>query len=794
MDSFSEQCIITSASQNDFRIPTVDPLEAQSRFADIVSAIARTRRLMILCGDAASHGAEMPSLDTPVPVNHDGMTRKLSVRNLLKECSPAHVRPEELQASKLSAYNRAMTDRRAAARRAPDNMFLRYLGLLHDKGHLVTCVTTSFDGFEADVRDGISDKIVELYGSNKTLRCSTRACSGLTSEETMALDERMLAEGTAPYTKTSKARRTGTEATRALRPALQDTLTVSMEIGDGRTQLVQAAESCQLLLIVGAPWRTPELAQLTSDLSSAVREKYGGVILIDDERPAARLTCESIDLQLPCEVEIVLSQLVQSIQQPRPESQEDETLAGEGDFWFEVLNNELARHVVPPLAPYSGKTCLLCSCTIQDYLVDCTKCSVVLCHRREPDDPLKAPDVGGLVSEQLADLHLQGDGDGKVKAGTSAGIDLDMNPYDEGCVGFNAFDFRDSRPSIEEAKAEFVCDECWDYADLGLYPHQMRARRQEREERADRPPPRLAVVVYYVEQFWPQAKHICKRVAEFWRQCGYQCTVEPVKLEHISEKKVVFKDLSWEPRSYEVMVVYLTHGLTGEQGYQVAHGQALRPAKFLEFTLQNVRTVLAGAASRRGFLVCCGHPLLHPGLVSELREHLDRSFALDSLVGCLNKKLSPAYLANLVTMFSYHLIEVSGDAKNTLHRTWMTESIACSHSDLLYMAPGRAPEMWLYAPFQSRPLGKPLPSVFSVCPCPNPIDPASGKTHARKKIWKVEHEGRPGCKLRDVKVKAICQGCRQAWPLPYESLQGTLVRVADVYGAVVPYFYEPIHD
>ncbi|KAG8791751.1 hypothetical protein FRC12_008232 [Ceratobasidium sp. 428] len=251
---------------------------------------------------------------------------------------------------------------------------------------------------------------------------------------------------------------------------------------------------------------------------------------------------------------------------------------------------------------------------------------------------------------------------------------------------------------------------------------------------------------------------------------------------------------SWESGTYDVMVVYLTHGLTGEQGYQVAQGRALRPAKLLDFTLQNVRTVLAGAASRRGYLVCCGHPLLHPGLVSELREHLNRSSLFDSLVGCLNKKLSPAYMANLVTMFSYHLIGVSGDARKTLHCTWMTESIACSHTDLLHMAPGRAPEMWLYAPFQSRPLGKPLPNVFSVCPCPSLIDPESGRTSARKKIWKVDHKGRPGSKLRDVKVKAICQGCRQAWPLPYEALQGTLVRVAEVYGAVVPYFYEPGDD
>ncbi|KAG8795541.1 hypothetical protein FRC12_012980 [Ceratobasidium sp. 428] len=579
-----------------------------------------------------------------------------------------------------------------------------------------------------------------------------------------------------------------------------------MEVGDGRTQLVRAAESSQLLLIIGAPPKTPELMQLTNDLSSAIREKYGGVILIDSEQPQARQTCESIDLQLPCEVEVVLKQLVRAILQPNRESEEDETLAGEGDFWFEVLNNDLARHVVPPAPPYLGDACCLCSCTIKDYLTKCTKCSAFLCHRREPDDPLKVSevgepidltevsDVGELVSEQLEDLHLRGDDGQQAAAESSEKEELDLNSYDEGCVGFNAFEFRSSRPSIEEAKAEFVCDGCWDYASCGIYPHQMRARRQKREEGVDRPRPRLAFLVFYVEQFWPHAKHICKRMADFWKLNGYQCHVEPVKLEHLAEKTVLFKDLSWEPGSYEMLVLYLTHGLTGEQGYQIAQGRALRPAELLEFTLRNAQTVLARAASRRGFLVCCGHPLLHPGLVLELRQYLDRNSPFGSLVGCLNKKLSPAYLANLMVMFSWNLAGQPGDAKKTLHHTWMKESIACSHTDLLYMAPGKAPEMWLYAPFQSRPLGKPLPNVFSVCPCSKSTDPADDTTVARRKIWKVEHKGRPGSKLGDVKVRAICQGCKQAWPLAYEALQGTLVKIAGVYGAVVPYFHEPKNE
>jgi hypothetical protein len=166
---------------------------------------------------------------------------------------------------------------------------------------------------------------------------------------------------------------------------------------------------------------------------------------------------------------------------------------------------------------------------------------------------------------------------------------------------------------------------------------------------------------------------------------------------------------------------------------------------------------------------------------------------LDTLIGCLNKKFSPAFMVNVFAKWSKLLVDESDEACKTMLHTWMRDTIACSHSDLLCLARGRRPEMWLYAPFQSRPLGKPLPSLLSVCPCSPPVDTQGLVAIGirRRKIWKVEHEGVPGAKLRDVKVKAICQACRQAWPLPYESLAGILIRINGVYGAIVPYFDEP---
>lgn len=97
--------------------------------------------------------------------------------------------------------------------------------------------------------------------------------------------------------------------------------------------------------------------------------------------------------------------------------------------------------------------------------------------------------------------------------------------------------------------------------------------------------------------------------------------------------------------------------------------------------------------------------------------------------------------------------------------------------------------LWLYAPFQSRPLGKPLPSVISVCSCPD-VPPGERLVLRRRnsrKVWEVDHNGADGVLLRDVVLKATCSVCRQVWPLPSEHMAGTLRKHAGIFAAIVPY-------
>ena len=160
------------------------------------------------------------------------------------------------------------------------------------------------------------------------------------------------------------------------------------------------------------------------------------------------------------------------------------------------------------------------------------------------------------------------------------------------------------------------------------------------------------------------------------------------------------------------------------------------------------------------------------------------------MIGCMNKKLSATYMFNFLTKVTKALAERQDDVSKVVQLTWIRDSIAPVHSDLLCVARDRAPEMWLYAPFQSRPLGKALPSLLSVCPCSaEPMgQEQAGGVERRRKLWKVTHDGRPGVQLRDVKVRAVCRACRREWLLPQGELAGRLIRVNDVYAAVVPFF------
>jgi hypothetical protein len=147
-------------------------------------------------------------------------------------------------------------------------------------------------------------------------------------------------------------------------------------------------------------------------------------------------------------------------------------------------------------------------------------------------------------------------------------------------------------------------------------------------------------------------------------------------------------------------------------------------------------------------------------------------------------------MITMVTKASVQLIGYEGWSINKLMDLWLRDDLAVTHSDLICFSRDEAPVMWLFSPFQSRPLGKELPSVLMTCTCPSLEKPNTSRLPAERvrKLWKVTHNAKPGKPLREVEVKASCTVCKQVWKLPTEALHGELRYVGGLYAAIVPYF------
>lgn len=175
----------------------------------------------------------------------------------------------------------------------------------------------------------------------------------------------------------------------------------------------------------------------------------------------------------------------------------------------------------------------------------------------------------------------------------------------------------------------------------------------------------MVMVIYHLDQFWPQAKHLRHLVLGRWQSQGWTVsrpwssdpnavldTLTPVQgrtgePEHderppgsllrlvssiwsCSLHSIVNFDRSgWDDRSFDVYVVYLTHGLSGGKGYQIGGKESypptevsgtrqagptliVSPIQFFSHTTENVRQLAERARAVRALLLCCGHPFMSP--------------------------------------------------------------------------------------------------------------------------------------------------------------------------------------
>jgi hypothetical protein len=141
----------------------------------------------------------------------------------------------------------------------------------------------------------------------------------------------------------------------------------------------------------------------------------------------------------------------------------------EPDFWFDVsfllavccqlitlltcpqiVNNELPTLTRSEDAPYDGEFCECCLCGVAEYLVKCQSCASRFCCRQTGDDESST---------------AEGDEESMDEPG-----EKDDFVLEEACIILNVYSNDSSRPTLEQAKREFVCPNCWKYDIHGLYP------------------------------------------------------------------------------------------------------------------------------------------------------------------------------------------------------------------------------------------------------------------------------------------------------------------------------------
>lgn len=171
------------------------------------------------------------------------------------------------------------------------------------------------------------------------------------------------------------------------------------------------------------------------------------------------------------------------------------------------------------------------------------------------------------------------------------------------------------------------------------------------------------------------------------------------------------------------------------------------------------------------------------------------------MVGFLNTRLTPGILSSMLSWVVVESLGFGSNFRTSLVECWMRDEMASSHSNIILMSRNALPTLYCFAPFQTRPLGRDLPSILHTCDCKN----VEESNLTVEKRWKVRHTisklksqpgidsanpgstfGRVECNRYNVTI--ACTRCRNRWALTSEHLPGVLCNVAGLHYVEMPYF------
>ncbi|CCO33221.1 hypothetical protein BN14_07294 [Rhizoctonia solani AG-1 IB] len=267
-----------------------DSTNQPAAFNAVVEAIAKTDRIIFLCGPDLSTAAGMAALNKPSAINSNGIASQMSLSALIKECSSPDRGLSQLPNKQLAAYNMAMAERRIRARSAPINTFHQYFQRVFGLKHVVRYLTTSFDALEAAGKRAVESK-----------------CPGVREKDVTAFDGSFLRGATllcedcplmAEQPSTSR-RQAQAALSNHLRPAVQANIGIDMLPGGKlRNKVITGAKSTDLLLIAGISLQADEIMDLAQEIAEEVHGRYGGVVYIGEQPICGRTAKYHVDFHL----------------------------------------------------------------------------------------------------------------------------------------------------------------------------------------------------------------------------------------------------------------------------------------------------------------------------------------------------------------------------------------------------------------------------------------------------------------------------------------------------------------
>ncbi|KAG8710719.1 hypothetical protein FRC11_004196 [Ceratobasidium sp. 423] len=323
-----------------------------ARFNAVIEAIAKTEKIIFLCGPETSVASGMPALTQTFSFSSNTFKSQMPLRTMIADCL-AHDRDLFQHAEdQLAAYNKVMTARRIQARTASVNVFHQYFHRVFNEKHVVKYLTTSFDALEVSKKRIVESKVMRLHGDNRLLRCSTPGCPGVKEKESTSLDNSLLSGVTVTCSHCAQeaenlvTSRRPAPATSSyyLRPAVQSSLGIDMLPGGKlRNRVISAANKADLLLVVGLSLQSDEIMDLVREIAEQIHGRYGGVVYIGEQPIRGRSANYYVDFHLKMAFDECAQQVLSAMDRLRDgdASMGSTQDVDKSEIWFEIIGNEL---------------------------------------------------------------------------------------------------------------------------------------------------------------------------------------------------------------------------------------------------------------------------------------------------------------------------------------------------------------------------------------------------------------------------------------------------------------------